>query len=218
VDETLETELRPLLDIEGVALYCTRVQSGAAAAAERTHGRGRLRLHLGARPSSARERSPTPSGNDARPTRWDRSRDRRHRPVHGRQSRLRAPWHQAAGLRDALHPQRIGGNAGSPRGRGIDIVAFGSFEQSEEHLIARISPDSVREALLRVGSRRLRRDIRFLHQPAHARCPATGRRRAWHPRALEQSGGGVAHPAPGRRVRPALWRGRTHGRLRQRAH
>jgi hypothetical protein len=34
---------------------------------------------------------------------------------------------------------------------GIEIVAFGSFEQSEEHLIARISPDSVREALLRVG-------------------------------------------------------------------
>ncbi|MEJ2654781.1 MAG: hypothetical protein P8Z69_05650 [Acidihalobacter sp.] len=170
VDETLETEIRPLLGIEGVALYCTRVQSGAELN-ERTLAESASRI-----PDAARLLPPNAhmdvvayactSGatiigpqNVASAIRQSRPADA---PGSFAQTAVTDPLTAVKAACAQLGIRRLGfvtpyvpsvsaAMREALEAEGIEIVAFGSFEQSEEHLVARISPDSVREALLRLG-------------------------------------------------------------------
>lgn len=171
VDETVESELRRLIDLDGVVLHCTRVRSGTEVT--------RASLHdMAARiPEAARLFPPATtldvigfactSGaaiigpeNVARSIREARPGDgpggfaatRITDPVTAVQAACRAlgvqrlafvsPYIESvsAALRRALQ-------AG-----GLAISAFGSFEQAEEHAVARIAPQSIADAILRVGS------------------------------------------------------------------
>jgi maleate isomerase len=170
VDETLETEIRPLLDVEGVALYCTRVQSGAELN-EHTLAESAARIPDAARllPPNARmdvvayacTSGATIIGPDkvARAIRQSRPADA---PGSFAQSAVTDPLSAVKAACAHLGIKRLGfvtpyiasvsaAMRTALEAEGIEIIAFGSFEQSEEHLVARISPGSVREALLRVG-------------------------------------------------------------------
>lgn len=171
VDETIESEIRRLIDdLDGVAVYCTRVQSGAQLN-ERTLCEMAARIPDAARllPPEAtmdvvgyactsgstiigpdnvaraiREARPASSpGTFARTAVTDPLTAVRAACTHLGLRRLGfvTPYitSVSASMRAALE-------AG-----GLDISAFGTFAQSQEYTVARISPRSVRDAISRVG-------------------------------------------------------------------
>lgn len=170
VDETIEPEMRRLLDLEGVAVYCTRVASGAELN-EDTLTESAARIPAAARllpPETAMDvvgyactsgaavlgpqrvaaairqsRSPGDAGAFTQTAITDPLTAVQAACAHLGIRRLAfvTPYiaSVSATLRAALEAH------------GIEIAAFGSFEEGEERRVARIAPQSVREAILRVG-------------------------------------------------------------------
>ena len=89
-------------------------------------------------------------------------------------------------------------------GRGVGVAAVATFDRRDDREAARVSVDSIEQAILRLAAApRVRGGLRLLHEPARRRGgreARASRRRAGH---LEQSCHGLALPAPRRRRRCA---------------
>jgi len=170
VDETIETEFRRLVDMDGVAVHVTRVRSGAEVTAETLQDMA-ARIPEAARllpPSAALDvvgyactSGATIIGPDhvAQSIRAARPADD---PGSFARTRITDPLTAARAACRALGVRRLG--FVSPyiasvsaalrtalEAEGLEIAAFGSFEQAEERAVARIAPASIRAAVLRVG-------------------------------------------------------------------
>jgi maleate isomerase len=170
VDETIETEFRHLIDLEGVALYCTRVPSGTElteetlnAMAAEIPAAARLlppatRLDVvgyactsGATiigpenvAQSIREARPmTDPGTFAETAITD--------PLTAVKAACRTLGVQRLGFVTPYVPSVSAAMRAALEADGLTIAAFGSFEQSEERLVARITPASIHGAILHVG-------------------------------------------------------------------
>ncbi len=170
VDETIESEMRRFIDIDGVALFCTRVESGAELNEQSIAGMA-ARIPQAAcmlppeTPMDVVGYACTSGATLIGPAKVAES-IRHARPAgtpgsfsatvvtdpltavmaacrHLGLKRLGfvSPYIQSvsAKMREALETA------------GLTITAFGSFEQSDERAVARISPASVRQAILDVG-------------------------------------------------------------------
>ncbi len=162
-DETVEPEFRRLLDVEGIALYHGRVPSGAEVTPET------LAAMEAAIPDAVRLLPPSAkldvvgyactSGATIIGEAEVEAAIRSARPGVATSNPLTAVKAACA----ALDVRRIGfvtpyiaevsaAMRGKLEAAGLAIAAFGSFEQSEEALVARITPDSVLAAILEVGA------------------------------------------------------------------
>lgn len=170
VDETIEPEMRRMIGIDGVALYCTRVESRAELNEQAIAG-------MAARiPDSARLLPPCTSmdvvgyactsgatligpENVARSIREARPAGA---PGSFAETRVSDPLTAVKAACRRLGLTRIGlvtpyiasvsaAMRAALEKAGLEITAFGSFEQSDERAVARIAPQSVRQAILDVG-------------------------------------------------------------------
>lgn len=170
VDETVEPEFRRLINHDGVAVYCTRIRSGTEATADSLQDMAAripaaADLLPPARPMDvvgyACTSGATLIGPDsvARSIRGTRPADH---PGHFGDSgitdpltALKAACHALGVRRPAFVSPYIAEVSSAVRGAleadGIAIGTVGSFEQSEEHTVARIRPASMHEAILRVA-------------------------------------------------------------------
>lgn len=170
VDETIETEMRRLVDIDGVALYCTRVESGAelnersiAAMAARIPEAACLlppetpldvvgyACTSGAAligPASVAEsiRSARPAG-----TPGSFSATGITDPLTAVVAACRHLGLERLGLVSPYIESVSARLRAALEADGLKIAAFGSFEQCTERAVARIAPDSIRRAILEVG-------------------------------------------------------------------
>lgn len=170
VDETIEPEMARLINIDGVALYCTRIESGAqlneqaiAGMAARIPGAARL-LPPGtsldvigyACTSGATLIGPE---NVARSIRGSRPANipgsfvatKVSDPLTAVKAACR---HLGLGRLGFVTPYIASVSAAmrsALEADGFKITAFGSFEESEERAVTRITPASVRQAILDVG-------------------------------------------------------------------
>lgn len=170
MDETVEPECRRLLDIDGVALYCTRIRSGAEVTPEALEDMA-TRLPDAAAllpPATAFDvvgYACTSAATVIGPERVA-GLIRLARPGNGPDSfvdtAITDPLTAAKAACNALGIRRLGfvspyiesvsaAVRESFEEDGLTIGAFGSFEQAEEHRVARIDPGSVFEAIVRVG-------------------------------------------------------------------
>jgi len=170
VDETIESEMRRMVSLDGVALYCTRVRSGAELN-ERTIA------DIAARIPDAADMLPPETLMDVVGFACT-SAATLIGPAKVAESILRARPDRSAGsfaatvvtdpltaVKAACHHlglRRLGfispyiesvsaAMRAALEAEGLTISAFGSFEQSEERCVARITPRSVRDAIHRVG-------------------------------------------------------------------
>lgn len=170
VDEIIEAEFRRLVDLDGVAVHVTRVRSGTEVTAQTLQA-------MGARiPEAARMLPPTvppdvvgyacTSGATViGPEAVARS-IREARPVDDpgtfAGARITDPLTAVKAACRALGVRRLGfvspyiaavsaAMRDALEADGLGIAAFGSFEQAEEHRVARIAPASIRDAILEVG-------------------------------------------------------------------
>lgn len=170
VDETVESELRRLLNIEGVALYCTRVESGTelnehtlCESAARIPGAARLlppasRMDAVAYACTSGATVIGPE-NVARAIRHARHADApgsfAHAAVTDPLTAVKAACMHLGVRRLGFVTPYIQSVSSAMRSslerEGIAVAGFDSFEQAEERMVARISPDSVREAIVRIG-------------------------------------------------------------------
>lgn len=166
VDETIETEMRRMIGIDGVALYCTRVESGAQL---NEQGIAEMAARI---PDAARLLPPdtsmdvvgyacTSGATLIGPENVAKS-IREARPATFAASRVSDPLTAVKAACRHLGLARIGfvtpyiasvsaAMRAALEQDGLGIAAFGSFEQSEERAVARITPQSVRQAILNVG-------------------------------------------------------------------
>lgn len=170
-DETIENEFRRLLDMDGVALHVTRVASGVevgedslAGLAEGIAGAARL-LPVEVSPdvlgfactSGATVIGPA---QVARLIHEARAADA---PGSFARSAVTDPLTAVMAACDALGVHRLGfvtpyvpavsaAMRAALERAGLEVSAFGSFEVAREHRVARISPASVCDAIVRVGS------------------------------------------------------------------
>lgn len=170
VDETIEPEFHRLIDIDGIALYCTRIRSGLAVTAETLQ-------EMDARLPDAAALLPPSTAFDAvgyactsgasilgpqRVAELIRS----ARPETGRtgfaHTPITDPLTAAKAAFDALGIRRLAfvspyiehvsaSIRESLEADGLEIGAFASFEQAEECRVAHITPRSVQDAILRVA-------------------------------------------------------------------
>lgn len=162
-DETVEPELRWLLGLEGVALYHSRVPSGAEVTPESLAA---MRAEI---PAATRLLPPTAaldvigyactSGATIIGEAAVAAAIRSVRP----EVAVSDPLTAAKAACRALGVARLGfvtpyvaAVSAAMRRKleeaGLEIAAFASFEESEEAVVARIAPASVLDALLRVGA------------------------------------------------------------------
>lgn len=166
VDETVEPECRRLLDVDGVALYCTRIRSGAEVTPESLRDMAaRLPEAAALLPPSTRfdavgyacTSAATVIGPE-RAAALIRSAD----PGRFAQCAITDPLTAAKAAFAALGVRRpafvspyIASVSAAIRASfeadGLAIAAFGSFEQAAEQRVARIAPASVLDAIVRVG-------------------------------------------------------------------
>ncbi len=170
VDETIEPEFRRLIDHDGVAVYCTRIRSGTEVTADSlqdmaTRIPDAARLLPPARPMDVVGYACTSGATLIGPDEVARSiRDARPKehPGHFGDSAitdpltaLKAACHALGIHKPAFVSPYIADVSSAVRNAletdGISISTVGSFEQSEEHTVARIRPASMLEAILRVG-------------------------------------------------------------------
>ena len=169
-DETLESEFRRFLDVDGVALYVTRVPSGLEVNNESLAA---MADHI---PAAARLLPPATeldvvgyactSGATVIGTDEVARLIRGARPTHDAGSFANAaitdPLTAVVAACRTLGAARIGfvtpyvaDVSYSMRtvleGQGLEIAGFGSFEQGEERIVARIAPASIHAAILQVG-------------------------------------------------------------------
>lgn len=170
VDETVEPEFRRLIDHDGVAVYCTRIRSGTEATAESLQDMAE-RIPEAARmlpPASPMDvvgyactsgatligpDAVADSIRDARPT--DHPNQFGESGVTDPLTALKAACHALGVRRPAFVSPYIAEVSSAVRNAlaadGLTLSTVGSFEQSEEHTVARIRPASMLEAILRVG-------------------------------------------------------------------
>lgn len=171
VDETIELEFRRLVDLDGVAVHWTRVRSGTEVTADTLQDMA-ARIPEAARllPPAARMDAVAYActsgaavigpGNVARSIRAARPDDDpgsfAAAPITDPLTELKAACRALSVHRLAFVSPHIAFVSESIRrsleADGIAISAFGSFEQAEEHRVARIAPASIRDAALRVAS------------------------------------------------------------------
>lgn len=161
-DETLEPEFRHLLDQPGTALYATRIPSG------REVTQATLEAMRTALPAATALLPPsldfdvigygctsgaTVIGSDAVSQLVRGATRVRH---------VTDPLRAVIAACKSLGVNRLGfvtpyvrevstAMRAALEDQGLDIAAFGSFEQAEESIVARIAPESVLNAILRVG-------------------------------------------------------------------
>ena len=162
-DETVEPEFRRLLDLEGVALYHGRVPSGAEVTPET------LAAMEAAIPDAVRLLPPSAelevvgyactSGATIIGEAEVEAAIQSARPGVATSNPLTAVKAACAALgvrRLGFVTPYIAEVSAAMRAKleaaGLEIAAFGSFEQSEEALVARITPASVLAAILEVGA------------------------------------------------------------------
>ncbi len=170
VDETIESEFRRLTDIDGVAVYITRVPSGAEL------NEGTIRAMAADIPVAARLMPPAAdfdvlayactSGATILGPKKVSEAIRNARPAGSPGSfahaRITDPLTAAKAAFRALEVKRVGfitpyvasvsgAMHAALEADGLTIAGFGSFEQSEEAVVARISPESTFRAILHVG-------------------------------------------------------------------
>jgi maleate isomerase len=170
VDETVEPEFRQMIDHDGVAMYCTRIRSGTEATAESLQD-------MATRIPDAASLLPPGSPMDAvgyactsgatliGPEAVARSiREARPKNHPGRfadsgitdpLTALKAACHALGVHRPAFVSPYIAEVSSAVRNAlesdGLALSTVGSFEQSEEHTVARIQPASIHEGILRVA-------------------------------------------------------------------
>lgn len=170
VDETVEPECRRLLDLDGVALYCTRIRSGTEVTPETLQDMVTRLPDVAALlpPATAFDVVAYACTSAATVIGPGRVAEliRLARPGNGPDSfvdtAITDPLTAAKAACDALGIRRLG--LVSPyiervsaavrdafEADGLSISASGSFEQAEEYRVARIDPQSVLEAIVRVG-------------------------------------------------------------------
>ena len=171
VDETVEPESRRLLDLDGVALHCTRIRSGTEVTPETLQD-------MAARLPAAADLLPPAATFDvvgyactsaatvigpARAAELIRSARPGDGPAGFADTAITDPLTAAKAAFAALGVRRIAfvspyiaqvsaAIRESLEADGLTVSAFGSFEQAEEYRVARIAPASVHEAILRVGA------------------------------------------------------------------
>ena len=170
VDETVETEFRRLIDQDGVAVYCTRVRSGTEATADSLQEMaaripGAARLLPTAAPMDVVGYACTSGATLIGPENVASSiREARPEDYPGRfgdcgvtdpLTALKVACHALGIQRPAFVSPYIAAVSAEVRNAleadGLTLSTIGSFEQSEEHTVARIRPASILEAILRVG-------------------------------------------------------------------
>ena len=170
VDETVEPECRRLLDLDGVALHCTRIRSGAEVTPETLQD-------MAARLSEAAALLPPSAAFDvvgyactsaatvigpARAAELIRSARPDDGPAGFADTVITDPLTAAKAAFAALGIRRVAFVSPyiaqvsavireSFEADGLTVSAFGSFEQAEEYRVARIAPASVHDAILRVA-------------------------------------------------------------------
>lgn len=169
VDETVEPECGRLLDIDGVAVYCSRIRSGEAATADSLSAMAeRLPEAASLLPPavdfSAIGYACTSGATLIGPERVH-ALVRHGRPIRGGSgdTAVTDPLSAVVAACRALDvrrpafvspyvPEVSAALRGALEQRGVEIAAFGSFEESEERRVARIDGASVLEAVTRVGA------------------------------------------------------------------
>lgn len=170
VDETIETEFRRLVDLEGVAVHWTRVPSGTELTEET------LAAMAAEIPAAARLLPPaatldvvgyacTSGATIIGPENVARSiREARPRidpgsfagtaitdPLTAVKAACRTLGVRRPGFVTPYVPSVSAALRAALEADGLTIAAFGSFEQSEERMVARITPASIHDAILRIG-------------------------------------------------------------------
>lgn len=162
-DETIEPEFRHLIDQPGLALYTTRIPSGREVTAET------LSAMRAALPAAAALLPPSLDfdviGYGCTSGATVIGSETVSRLVQGaaRVRRVTDPLSAVIAACEALGVKRLGFVTPYVRevsaamrtaleDQGLEIVAFGSFEQAEESVVARIAPQSVLDAIVGVGS------------------------------------------------------------------
>lgn len=170
VDETVEPEFRRLIDQDGVAVYCTRILSGTEATADSLQDMATripeaARMLPPAAPMDVVGYACTSGATLIGPENVARSIQEAHPPGHPGHfgecgvtdplTALKAACHALGMHKPAFVSPYIADVSAAVRNAleadGLSISTVGSFEQSEEHTVARIRPASILEAILRVG-------------------------------------------------------------------
>lgn len=163
VDETIEADFRRLMAIDGVRLYQSRIPSGADLTTETISG-------MAATLPAAAELLPVAARMDVigyactsgAATLGETRVEALIASAHPG-ARVTTPLTALKAACAALGVGRLGmvspyvaevsdSLRNALTAGGIAVTAFGSFDQKEERLVARITPDSVRTALLKIGS------------------------------------------------------------------
>lgn len=165
VDETVETEFRRLVGTDGIALYCSRVPSGAEVTEETLSA---MAAHI---PAAARLLPPaapldvvgyactsgaTMIGSDCvaalvRAAAPHLSRAAVTDPLAAVKAACRSLGVRRLGFVSPYAAAVSAAMRAALEADGLGVTAFGSFEQAEERLVARITPSSVLEAILQIG-------------------------------------------------------------------
>lgn len=162
VDETIESDFRRLTALDGVRLYQSRIPSGADLTTETISG-------MAATLPAAAELLPVAAALDVigyactsgAATLGEARVEELIAGVH-RGARVTTPLTALKAACAALGVRRLGmvspyvaevsdSLRAALDSSGIVVTAFGSFDQKEERLVARITPESVRAALLEIG-------------------------------------------------------------------
>lgn len=170
IDETIESEFRRLTDIGDVAVYTTRVPSGEQLYEETIRAMAAdipvaARLFPAAADLDVIGYACTSGATIIGPeniTEAIRQARRTDGPGSFAHTKITDPLTAVKAATRALEVKRLGfltpyiaSVSGAMRAaleaEGLTIGGFGSFETSEEAVVARISPDSILQAILRVG-------------------------------------------------------------------
>ncbi len=161
-DETIETEFRDFIGIDGVALYHSRIQSDLAVTAE-TLARmeaeipASVGLLPGALPFDAIGYACTSGAtiigeaNVAAAIKSVKPNAAATDPLTAAKAAFRSLGIERIGFVTPYVADVSEAMRQNLERSGLQINAFGSFEQSEEHIVAQITPASVRNAIFDVG-------------------------------------------------------------------
>ena len=162
-DETVEPEFRGLVDLEGVVLYHSRVPSGAEVTPESLAA---MRAEI---PTAARLLPPTAAldvigyactsgatvigeATVAEAIRSVRPGVATSDPLTAVKAACRALGIRRLGFVTPYIAEVSAAMRRNLEDTGLEIAAFGSFEESEEAVVARIAPASVLDAIVKVGA------------------------------------------------------------------
>ena len=162
-DETVEPEFRSLVDLEGVVLYHSRVPSGAEVTPESLAAmQTEIPTAAGLLPPTAEldvigyactsgatvigEAAVAAAIHSVRPGVATSD------PLTATKAACRALGVRRLGFVTPYVAEVSAAMRRNLEGAGLEIAAFGSFEESEEAVVARIAPGSVLDAIVEVGA------------------------------------------------------------------